>query len=210
MPEPDPTERAALRRHMRALLAEVDAADLERRSRRAAEALIGAGYLDRVRAVLLFAPLRRADGSCEIETLPIAREAWRRGITVTLPRVDWAARRLTPAVVENYEADLVTGRHSVMEPRPDLPDFPAAELDLIVVPGLAFDRAGHRLGHGVGFYDRFLAALGTSASGPRRPVFVGLALAEQMVNSLPIAPHDVPMHVVVTDAEVFLPSSRGR
>lgn len=199
---------------MRALLAAIDPADLAERSRRAAANLIAAGHLDQARAIMLFAPLLRADGSREIETLPIAEEAWRRGVTVTLPRSDWADRRLTPAVVSNFDADLVTGRHGVMEPRPELPAFPAADLDLIVVPGLAFDRAGHRLGHGVGFYDRFLASLLPSSPPPasslQPPVFLGLALAAQITESLPRAPHDVPMHVIVTEDGVFLPSSRDR
>jgi 5-formyltetrahydrofolate cyclo-ligase len=219
-PDVSPDPRGDLRRRMRTLLAAIEPHDLAERSQRAADNLVRAALLDappsapraRPRAVMLFAPLLRADGSREIQTLPIAREAWRRGVTVTLPRVDWDARRLTPAIVHDYD-HLVTGRHGVLEPAPDLTDFPPEDLDLIVVPGLAFDRRGHRLGHGVGFYDRFLAPLASPAAGKAgldrpAPTFAGLALAAQVVETLPEAPHDVPMHVVVTEDEVFLPSSR--
>jgi 5-formyltetrahydrofolate cyclo-ligase len=72
-------------------------------------------------------------------------------------------------------------------------------LDLVVVPGVAFDTACHRLGRGAGVYDRFLASLGTAT---RR---VGVALDARIVPALPIDPHDVPMHLVATERRVLRP-----
>jgi 5-formyltetrahydrofolate cyclo-ligase len=66
-----------------------------------------------------------------------------------------------------------------------------------VVPGLAFDRQGNRLGQGAGFYDRFLATDGMRATT------CGLAFAEQMIDSVPVGPDDWPMDVVVTDHEML-------
>lgn len=78
---------------------------------------------------------------------------------------------------------------------------PAGRLDLVVVPLVAFDGEGRRLGMGGGFYDRALA-------GARRPALVGVAFALQEVPRLPARPWDVPMDVVVTERGVVRPAPR--
>lgn len=77
-----------------------------------------------------------------------------------------------------------------------LPDAPVLCPTVLIVPLLAFDAAGNRLGYGGGFYDRTLAALG-------RPVAIGFAWAVQQVAALPHGDHDVPMDMIVTDSGVF-------
>ncbi len=82
---------------------------------------------------------------------------------------------------------------SVTNQRMDLiEDVPAREVDLVLVPGLAFDRTGHRLGHGQGYFDRFLARL------PRSTPTVGLAYRFQLLDRLPRAAHDHPVQAVLT------------
>ena len=80
----------------------------------------------------------------------------------------------------------------------------AASLTAVVVPGLAFDRRGHRLGRGAGVYDRFLATL------PPSVLRIGLTPAALVVPELPTEPHDVPMHFVVTEREVIAANAPGR
>jgi 5,10-methenyltetrahydrofolate synthetase len=75
----------------------------------------------------------------------------------------------------------------------------ANSLDAVIVPGLAFDRVGNRLGRGKGVYDRFLATLPPST---RR---IGLIPSSLVVDRLPVEPHDVPMHAVVTELGVIEP-----
>lgn len=79
--------------------------------------------------------------------------------------------------------------------------LPLDQLDLMVVPGLAFDRRGHRLGFGAGYYDRLLA--GRKETG--RPLLVALAYTVQLVSAIPYAPHDVPMDLIVTEDELISP-----
>ena len=82
-------------------------------------------------------------------------------------------------------------------PQPAQPVWVAAEtMDLIVVPGLAFDRLGGRLGRGKGFYDRLLAAAGPACK-------VGLAFRWQICDRVPMEPHDIRMDLVVTDDAVY-------
>jgi len=97
------------------------------------------------------------------------------------------------------------GRFGVLEPLLEPSQVPVSPeaIDLILVPGLAFDRSGHRLGYGAGFYDRYL--LQTEATK------VGVCFAEQMTEtSLGLDPHDHPMDFVVTENFILSPSTENR
>ncbi len=83
---------------------------------------------------------------------------------------------------------------------PDSPVVDPTVIDLVLVPGVAFDASGGRLGHGAGYYDRFFARLEKSGARPRR---WGLAHDIQVVDEVPVEPWDVPMDVVVTPSRVI-------
>jgi 5-formyltetrahydrofolate cyclo-ligase len=100
-------------------------------------------------------------------------------------------------------AELVPGRFGIPEPLAELRTrddrrVPAAACDLIFVPGVAFDARGGRIGHGRGFYDRLLARA--------RPdtLRVALGFECQLVDAIPLEPHDVRMHRVVTERSVYV------
>jgi len=114
-----------------------------------------------------------------------------------MPRVDGEALMI------HWVADreeLVIGRFGILEPRADAP--PAGiSFDLILVPGIAFDRNGGRLGRGRGYYDRFLAC----ASG-----FVsGVCFDDQLVSEVPCEPHDARMDAIITPSEIVLCGRRS-
>ncbi len=123
------------------------------------------------------------------------------GVVVALPRV--AARR--PPTLAHHVWDgrpLAPGAFGLLEPSADAPAADIAALALVVVPALAVDRRGVRLGYGGGYYDAFLAdLLGCSSTVSHRPVLAcvlpGAAVASA---DLPSEPHDVPVDVVVTEA----------
>lgn len=128
----------------------------------------------------------------ELPTDALLRAVLGSGRTLLLPRavgtgVEFAAQRDL--------GRLVRGRSGVAEPAPDAPAERLAPGDLVLAPGVAFDRGGGRLGRGIGAYDRALAA------GPRPPCF-GLAFAFQLVDAVPVAPHDQRVDAVVTELEV--------
>lgn len=97
-------------------------------------------------------------------------------------------------------ADLRPGPYGIAEPDParcpaiDLDAEPGFALDLAVIPGVAFDRRGNRLGHGAGYYDRFLAHPALS-----RTALAGLAYSFQIVAELPAAPWDCPVHALCSE-----------
>lgn len=92
----------------------------------------------------------------------------------------------------------VRGKYGLLEPRVSSGDKGMARgFDIVVVPGMAFDSMGRRLGKGYGYYDRFLSGLAGSS------VTVGLAFSRQILPEVPVDPWDMPVDVVVTEEGVM-------
>jgi 5-formyltetrahydrofolate cyclo-ligase len=138
-------------------------------------------------SVLLFAPLPD-----ELDLWPLLEEALAAGKIAALPRYHPADKNYVACRVQNVRSDIVTGEFGIREPAARCPEIPLSRLDLILVPGVAFDWHGHRLGRGKGFYDRLLA--------DTRGVKCGIAFAGQMVNEVPTGPSDVRMNFILTPA----------
>ncbi len=137
--------------------------------------------------VALYAPIHN-----EVLTVELFRSARQGGKKVCYPRVN--GESLEFLVVEQ-ESGLVPGAFGVAEPI-GTTIVPLEELDLVVVPGIAFDRSGYRLGYGRGYYDR---AFGFT----RRAVLAGLAYDFQIVDELPTEEHDVHLDLLVTSSKVL-------
>ncbi len=136
-------------------------------------------------SVLLFAPM-----PTEPDIWPLLAEALAAGKIAALPRFHAAARTYRGARVQDWRSDIVSGHFGVREPAASCPEIPLHHFDLLLVPGVAFDRHGHRLGRGRGYYDRLLAE--------GRGVKCGIAFEEQMVNAVPVGPADVRMDLIIT------------
>ena len=151
---------------------------------------------------------RRADAvmayACfgsELQTEEFLRHALKDGKVLLLPRVNREKKLLEVYEVQDTTRDLVAGTWGIREPAPDL--CPLADLgavDFVLVPGVAFDPAGGRLGYGAGFYDGLLS--GTLS--PDAHLIAG-AFETQMVEKVPREGHDVPVHLVITEARHYLP-----
>lgn len=131
----------------------------------------------------------------EVDTNRIALHCWSNLKRVLAPRMSWEQRRMLPTEINSLTSDVCNGVIGVPEPVDGLP-LPVADIDLVIVPGLAFDKSGNRLGRGRGLYDRFLA------HRDFRGVACGLALEEQMVPEVPLEEIDVRVNMLVTDARV--------
>ena len=112
------------------------------------------------------------------------------GKNVYLPKTWTQERRLTFHRVYSF-SDLVPGPFGLLEPNPKNEEADLGSLNVIFIPGLAFDVKGFRLGYGGGFYDRVLKE--TSA------IKVGVCYSFQLVGSLPVEPHDVPVNLILTE-----------
>jgi len=128
----------------------------------------------------------------EPQTAAIAEDAWARGKTVAVPLVGEAPGRMEAARLCGWDG-LVAGRLGLKMPDPAAAAIiDPAVIDLVVVPGVAFDPAGRRLGRGAGYYDRFL---------PRAPRArrLGLAWSVQIVARVPTDEYDVKMDYLLTE-----------
>jgi len=119
----------------------------------------------------------------EIDLTAVIKEMFSRGVTVVAPR--WNGKTYELAKLNSLiDADLREGPMGILEPK-DAEIFPPNEVAVWLVPGIAFTRDGKRLGYGGGWYDRLMAAAGKQATK------VGVAYAFQIVDDLPIEPHDI-------------------
>lgn len=124
----------------------------------------------------------------ELDLAHAFRELVRRDVIVVFPRTVTATRQLDFVAVATRDA-LVPGTFGVPEPTGEA--VPLASIDVVVQPGLGFDRRGVRLGYGAGYYDRTLAR--------HHGLRVGCCFASEWVDELPREPHDVCVHLVITD-----------
>lgn len=132
----------------------------------------------------------------ELDVTDLIERCWADGKTALLPKVRWDPREMIAVPYRSLDDPMSVGRYNILEPADGEP-WPADEIDLIVVPGLAFDARGRRLGKGGGFYDRFLAQPLLCA------VTCAVAFAEQMVDAVATESHDACMDMLVTDEVVL-------
>lgn len=135
----------------------------------------------------------------EIDTLPLIVRELEASRRVICPRVDKAAHRLDLFEIEDLERDLEPGVLGIPEPRRTCRSVALGEVDWVLVPGVVFDLRCNRIGRGAGHYDRFLP-------GVRRGVQTwAIAFDCQILDPIPVEPHDVPLHGVLTPSGRIAP-----
>ncbi len=143
---------------------------------------------ENARVVLSYSSVRT-----EVPTDFINREIMREDKTLSLPMTREAEREMDAGVVRNLYG-LVESGFGVREPDPkDARTIEPAKIDFVLVPGLAFDEEGRRLGYGGGYYDKFLKKVRVDC------IRVGLAYEGQMLKTIVSEGHDVPMDYIVTE-----------
>lgn len=120
---------------------------------------------------------------------------------VALPKFDPASNAYGAAEVRSLSNDLQKGAFDILEPKDSCDPIPLADIDMILAPGVGFDRSGRRLGRGKGFYDRIL----DQATG----LIVGLAFDWQMTEEIPAEAHDIAMHRIATPSRWLVCNEPG-
>jgi 5-formyltetrahydrofolate cyclo-ligase len=136
-------------------------------------------------SVLFFAPLPE-----ELDVWPLLVEALATGKRVGLPRFVAEDKSYEACQIQDLKSDLRAGHFGIREPASRCPPLPSTRLDLILVPGVAFDLQGRRLGRGKGYYDQLLGEL--------RGTTCGVGFDEQIVEQVPVLPHDVNLDCILT------------
>ena len=185
--------RGLLRQRRRAL----SARDAEENSQRITARLCAQAMFHQARQVLLYSPDEN-----EVETEGLWRAAYRRGIAVYYPRVT-ADKREVEFVGRHDNEPLVPGVFDIPVPPGEDLLTSAARTDLVLIPGVGFDQAGHRLGRGRGYYDRALRGV---LAGALR---VGLAHEFQVVSHVPVDPHDERVDYIVTEKRLIACAGTG-
>ena len=180
-----PAQKAALRSRMQESLRELPAAVRREASEQVCRRLRERTEWLGARAVLFYAPL-----GDELDLWPLFRERLAEGRVTALPRFRADTKDYQAAQVFDADKDMVVGRYQILEPAPACPGLALNQLDLILVPGLAFDQTGRRLSRGAGYYDRLLGLTSGRLCG------VGMDL--QVLPSLPVEPHDRHLDCILT------------
>ena len=133
----------------------------------------------------------------ELETLELIDRCLSQGIRVAVPLVEASTVSMIPLLIQDPEKDLVSGYYGIPEPDPQKSLRVAVrEIDAAVIPGSVFDIQGGRLGYGGGYYDRFLV---NDAPQAKR---IGLAFEMQVVEKVPVEPHDQPLDILITEKRI--------
>jgi 5-formyltetrahydrofolate cyclo-ligase len=181
--------KALIRRQFLSRRKQLDLTAYLRLSQQAQQQLIDSECFACAEILALYSPINN-----EVATEQLFSEARKRNKHVCYPRVNGDNLDF----FEVYAAtDLLPGAFGVAEPAPG-EKISVAELDLVVVPGVAFDLKGHRLGYGRGFYDRQLAGKAMET------VSVGLGFESQLCDLLPAEVHDQALDFIATEAR-FIP-----
>ena len=129
----------------------------------------------------------------EVNTLDMIDEALKAGKRVCVPVILKEEKRLIAGEIKDRKKDLERQHFGIYQPKAGLvKEVPLENIDLVVVPGIAFDHFNVRLGRGHGYYDRLLCAL------PNKTSTIGLAFDFQVVEKLPKDPHDIPVSKTIT------------
>jgi 5-formyltetrahydrofolate cyclo-ligase len=184
-------EKARLRALMRARRRQLDPAWKATASQTIVSHLEALPVFQQARVVHTYVAWRN-----EVDTHDLIRRLSQGGRRVAVPKVETATGQLRHYFIADFSG-LQKGAFGILEPSPD-PDRLAAppQFDLVLVPGLAFDRAGNRLGMGEGYYDRFLIEV----HAPK----IALAYDFQLVEKLPAEAHDQCVDIIVTEKEVIV------
>ena len=184
-------DKKRIRKMMKSFLKNMGVEERERRSRDVKEKLLSLGIYKKAKTVLFYAS--RED---EVDTFSIMREALKASKRVLLPRIEREDLRIYE--IKNLDRDLEKGMYSIFQPKKNRPPVEnLKEIEVVVVPGLAFDREKNRLGRGKGYYDRFLKRL------PPDTLKIGICFSFQLLDCLPHTSDDFKLDKIITDKEII-------
>ncbi len=134
----------------------------------------------------------------EVDTLPMIRKALAEGKRVCVPYTYPDRREMVASQVVDLDRDLALGNYDILEPKSHLVrPVPREEIDLIIMPGVAFDPSGRRLGYGGGYYDRFVESLDHHCP------LVALCFEMQLIEEVPCGDHDRKVDKIVTENRII-------
>lgn len=184
-------DKAQLRRSLRNGLLEMSSETRRHKSLQACLNLLSFDLFQSASTVMMYLSLHY-----EVDTAEAIEQAWAQGKTVVVPRITWETKTMAPVRIASFQEEFSVSSSGLRNPVSHVA-VPLEKIDLVVVPGLGFDAQGDRLGHGGGYYDRFLCAPQLRAKR------CGFAFDQQIVASIPRDHTDQLMDFVVTDKQTM-------
>lgn len=130
----------------------------------------------------------------EVDTYPIIEGVLKSGKRLIVPVTKTQEKILIPSEISDLQKDLGQGPFGICEPKKEcMKTVDLKDIDLVLIPGIAFDRQGNRIGHGQGYFDRFLSNL------PNKIPTIGLAFKLQLVSRINALPWDIPVTKLITE-----------
>lgn len=192
--------KAELRKHFREIRRNIPPEQKTRWDDRIFHTLIELSLLTDARIIMTYLSCRN-----EVDTFRFVRHALDIGKRIAVPKTDVLHINLIPAEIRNLEGDLHIGHFKVYEPRPEtFQRVDVREIDVHIIPGVAFDLRGHRIGYSRGFYDRFLSNV------PPDKIRLGLAYECQITEAIPQETWDVSVTHIVTEQRTIICHDAGR
>lgn len=171
----------------------MDPVDVSSKSDSIADALFGSEFYRDSKVIMAYIDFRN-----EVKTKRFIKQAVADGKRVVIPISVVETRQLILSEIIDYDNELESGAYGILEPKPEfIREVDPLEVDLVLVPGVAFDEKGYRIGYGAGYYDRFLERVRPSI--PK----VALAFELQMVEDACPDEHDFPVEYVVTESRLI-------
>ena len=184
-------KKEALRKRMRQRLKCQKQSERRNKSRIIQNRVFAQEEFLRSRCIMLYV----SKGTGEVETVPIIKKALLMGKSVVLPVTMVRAKGIKPVCLKDIEHGLKKGPYGIYEPKESKSrkTVRIKDIDLVIVPGLAFDEKNNRIGRGQGYYDRFLKRL------PRDTSKIGLGFRFQLLKNIPTTGRDFPLTRVITN-----------
>ena len=183
-------DKAQLRRELMDCLLAISPEQRSEKSRKACRNLVSTAHFQEASTVMMFVSLPH-----EVDTSEAILHAWQLGKVVAVPKISWQQRHMIAVQINSLETGFSTAASGLRTPISGVP-VPFGEIDLVVAPGLGFDRKGHRLGRGGSYYDRFFA------NSELKAARCGFGFEEQLLDSIPVTDHDEPVDMLVTDEKI--------
>ena len=134
----------------------------------------------------------------EVQTEEMIKISVNVGKYIYVPIILTECINLAPSAIYYFNSELEKGKKGILEPKKEYYRlFPPEEIDLIIVPGVAFDLSGNRIGRGFGYYDNFLRKVCSSAK------IIALAFEMQIVKKIPNDKNDIPVHKIITEKRII-------
>lgn len=186
-------QKSSLRKRILALRRAQSSRHIEKKSDNIKGELFTFSTFDEAKTILFYLAVKD-----EVQTEKMIEESLRKDKRVVVPFIDWQRKEILPSEIKDLAKDIKIGILKIPQPKKNFySPFSPASIDLVIIPGVVFDRKGNRLGFGGGFYDRFLGKLSDITK------LVGLAFELQLVDNVPSQSHDVAVDYLITEEGII-------